>query len=140
MRSARASRPPAKRPGADRGKTARLGRSSRRCRDQIDNVRDQRLVRGRHRIVLQPRRTYPGDFLRFLRFHHPLPAPADIERHQEMEFLVGMTREGKRRETILPHDDAELFPELADERVLGPLAWLDLAAGKLPKALHRLAG
>ena len=39
-----------------------------------------------------------------------LPAPADIERHQKMEFFVGVTREGKRRETILPHDDAEFFP------------------------------
>src|SRR5262249_41429753 len=43
-------------------------------------------------------------------------------------------------EAVLVHDDAELLLELADQRRLGRLAHLDLAAGELPQARHRAPG
>jgi hypothetical protein len=48
--------------------------------------------------------------------------------------------EGQGRETGFLDDDAELLAKLADQRLLRPLARLDLAAGKLPKTCERLAG
>ena len=51
-----------------------------------------------------------------------------------------MAREGQRREAVLSDDDAQFLLELPDQCLLGPFAALDLAAGKLPQARHRLAG
>src|ERR1043166_2344046 len=69
--------------------------------EQRRQVRHQRHVRGRHRKVPQPVRPHPFEALSFLRGHVPLPAPADVERSEEMEVRVGMAREGQRRETGL---------------------------------------
>ena len=69
-----------------------------------------------------------------------LPAPADIERHQEMEVLVGVAGEGQRRQAGLPHDNADFLFQLPDQRFLGPFAQFDLAAGKFPKTRHGFAG
>ena len=57
-----------------------------------------------------------------------------------MEVFVSVTCEGQRRQTRLPHDNAEFLVQLPDQRLFGTLAGLDLASGKLPQARHRLAG
>ena len=56
-----------------------------------------------------------------------------------MKLLIGMAGEGQRRQARLAHGDAEFLVQLADQRIFGPLAVVELAAGKLPKARHRLA-
>src|SRR5947209_15761475 len=56
-----------------------------------------------------------------------------------MEVRIGVTREGERREASLLDDDTQLLLKLADQRSFGPFARLDLAAGELPQAGHRLA-
>jgi hypothetical protein len=61
-----------------------------------------------------------------------LPAPAEIDRHEQVEIGIGVTCEGERGEVLLGNDDAELLAKLADNCVLGLLARLDLAAGELP--------
>ena len=50
-----------------------------------------------------------------------------------------MAREGQRREARLLHRDPELLAQLADQRLLRPLARLHLAAGKLPQPGELLA-
>ena len=56
-----------------------------------------------------------------------------------MEVRIAVAREGQRREAFFPDHNAEFLVQFPDQRVLGPLAGLDLAARKLPKARHRLA-
>src|SRR6185312_9450416 len=46
------------------------------------------------------------------------PAAAQIERHQQVKPLVGVRGEGERRETGAGDVDAQLLPELADQRLL----------------------
>ena len=43
---------------------------------------------------------------------------AGIERHQQVELVVGVAGEGQRREAARPGVDAELLPQLADQRRL----------------------
>src|SRR6266702_6768527 len=102
-------------------------------------MRDQRNVRRRHRVVAELVGADPGEGLAFARRDRTLPAPADVERHQEMESFVGVARKGQRRQTWLGDGDAELLVELADQALLRPLAGLELAARKLPEAGQRLA-
>src|SRR5436309_14940888 len=68
-----------------------------------------------------------------------LPAAADVERHQQMETVIGMAREGQRRQTRLADGDADLFVQFADQGYFRPLARLDLATGEFPQAGQRLA-
>ena len=68
----------------------------------------------------------------FLRRDDPLPTPAKIKRHEEVEIGIGVRGEGERREAGLLHTNAELFAKLPDERLFGPLAGFDLATGKFP--------
>ena len=56
-----------------------------------------------------------------------------------MKFGVGVRREGERRQAARRDVDAELLGQFADQRRLGSLAGVDLAAGKLPQPGHRLA-
>jgi hypothetical protein len=102
----------------------------------LDQVGDQRLVGRRHLVVAKLVRPDPGELLSLLGLNDALPAPANIERHQEMEIRIGVARKGKRREARLPDDNAEFLLHLPDQRFLGPFAGLDLAARKLPKARH----
>src|SRR5271166_5871824 len=106
---------------------------------QVLEMGDQRRVRRRHRVASQVLRARPFQRLAVEWPHKTLPPPADIERHQEVEVFVGVAREGERGEAGRPDLDAELLAEFADKRVLRPLARIDLAAGKLPQALERLA-
>src|SRR5262249_39407820 len=107
--------------------------------EQVHQVRDQRLVGRRHRIFAHLARPRPGELLAFARRDDPVPAAADVERHDDVKLRIGMAGERQRRETLLVDDNAQLLLELADERVLGSLARLDLAAGKLPQPGHRLS-
>ena len=50
-----------------------------------------------------------------------------------------MAREGERCQVSLRDRDAELLVKLTDERVLGRLSRLDLAARELPEARKRAA-
>ena len=52
---------------------------------QIDQMRDQRNVRGRHRVVAQLVGADPGQLLALARNRQAFPAPADVQRHQQME-------------------------------------------------------
>ena len=70
----------------------------------------------------------------------PVPSPAEIERHQQVEILVGVAGEDEGREARLGDLDPQLFLQLADQALLRRLPGLDLAAGKLPKPGQLLAG
>src|SRR6266581_7281977 len=83
---------------------------------------DQRLVRRRHLVLAEPVGPYPGQPLPFLSRDRPLPAPANEQRHQEMEIRIGVAREGERRQARLSDDDTEFLLHLPDQRFLGPLA------------------
>src|SRR5262249_50605366 len=65
---------------------------------QGGQVRDERQVGGRHRILLEPVRPHPGEPLALQRGRDPVPPPTYIERHQQVEVRVGVAREGERRE------------------------------------------
>src|SRR5215471_6269491 len=103
-------------------------------------MRDQRQVGGRHWILLEPVGPHPGEPLALARRWGAFPAPANVERHQQVKLRIAVAREGERCETCLLDDDAELLLELANECVFRSLALLDLAAGKLPQPCHRPAG
>ena len=77
---------------------------------QIQQRRDQRHVGGRHRVVLELGRPHPGQLLA-LRSASTWPSQRrqTIERHQQMELLVGVRGEGEGREAGLLDVDAELF-------------------------------
>ena len=49
-----------------------------------------------------------------------------------MKIFIGVAGKGQRREARLADVDADLLVQFADQRLLRPLARLDLAAGKLP--------
>ena len=44
-----------------------------------------------------------------------LPAPADIERHQQMKIRIGVAREGQRREARFVDDDPQFLLQLPDQ-------------------------
>ena len=56
-----------------------------------------------------------------------------------MEVGVGVAGEGQRRQARGVDLDAEFLAQFPDQRVLGPLAGLQLAAGKLPEARELFA-
>ena len=85
---------------------------------QRRQMRDQRLVRRRHRVVPKLVRPHPGEPAWPFARHLSLPAPADIERHQQMEVGIGVAREGQRRETGFPDDDSEFLLQFPDQRLL----------------------
>ena len=64
--------------------------ASARRSEEIAQQRDQRLVGRRHRIVGKLLRPYPGERLVLPRHRRALPAPAQIQRHQQVEPLIGM--------------------------------------------------
>jgi len=68
----------------------------------------------------------------FLRRDDPLPTPAKIKRHEEVEIGISVRGEGERREASLLHQYVQLFAKLSDERLFGPLSGFDLATGKFP--------
>ena len=57
-----------------------------------------------------------------------------------MEILIGVAREGQRRQARLAHDNAKFLFQFPDQSFFGPFAGLDLAAGEFPQACHRFAG
>src|SRR5665213_2298584 len=103
-------------------------------------MRDQRHVRRRHFVIPQPVWFYPGELLPLGCGDLSLPAPANIERHQEMEAGIGMARESEWCETGFIDDDAQFLLQLPDQTLFRRFTIFDLAAGKLPQACHRLAG
>ena len=54
---------------------------------------DERQIGRRHRIVAQLYGLDPGQFLVLAGGDRPLPSPAHIERHQQMEIRIGMAGE-----------------------------------------------
>ena len=118
----------------------RLARADNKFTSQIiPQHGDQRLIRRRHRVVAKPHRHDPFDRLAFHRRHRAGPLAADVKRHQQMKFLIGMGCEGEGRQTAFDRIDAELFAQFADQRPFRRLAGLDLAAGKFPQPGHRFA-
>src|SRR5437588_8273058 len=107
------------------------GRSLSQQRRQ---VRDQRDVGRRHRIVLQPVRPHPGEVLALLRPHESAPSSADIEWHHKMEIRITVTRKRERRETRLVDDDPKFLLQLPDQGRFRRFVQLDLAAGEFPQA------
>ena len=97
---------------------------------QIDQMRDQRNVRGRHRVIAQLVGADPGQLLALARDRQALPAPADVERHQQMKAVIGVARKRQRRQARLADVDPDLLMQFADQRLLRPFAGLDLAAGQ----------
>src|SRR5215813_10844298 len=61
--------------------------------EQVHQVRDQRLVRRRHRIFAQLPRPDPSHALAFARRDDPVPAAADVERHDDVKLRIGMAGE-----------------------------------------------
>jgi hypothetical protein len=57
-----------------------------------------------------------------------------------VELVIGVAREGERREARRADRNAEFLHEFADERLFRPLARLQLAARKLPQARQRASG
>src|SRR5690554_2029842 len=106
---------------------------------QVYQEGDQRLIGWRHGIIAHLERTYPFQDLTLTRLGNTLEAATDEERHQEMEALIGVAGEGKRSEALDLGLDADLFAKLADQRFLGRLASLHLAARKLPQTCKCLA-
>ena len=113
--------------------------TSPRLQQQIRQMRDQRNVRGRHRIVAQLVRTHPCELLALAWRDGAFPFPADVKRHQQMEAVIAVTGERQWRKTRLFDLDPEFFVQLTDQRGLRPLAGLELAAGKFPQPRKRLA-
>src|SRR5436309_9223116 len=80
--------------------------------EQRRQVRHQRYVRRRHRVLTQPVRPHPGKSLAFFRGHRSVPSPAHIKRHDEVKIRIGVAREGERREACLLDDDTQLLLKL----------------------------
>jgi len=57
-----------------------------------------------------------------------------------MEICITVAGESKRSEAWLLNDNPQFLLQLSYQRFLGPFAIVHLAAGKLPKSCHRLAG
>ncbi len=108
--------------------------------DQGAQHRDERFVGRRHRVVGKLAGAHPGKLLTEPRGDVAFPVAAHVERHEEMEAVVLVAREGERREALLGDGDAELFVEFTHERRFGALAGLDLAARELPQTRHRFPG
>ena len=82
---------------------------------------------------------HPFELLRLLRLDESIPAPANIERHQQVEVGVEVARESQRCEALLLDDDSQFLLQLADQALLRTFAGFDLPARKLPQPCHRLA-
>jgi len=123
--------------GAARQRDPPLERTS--DSQKIAQHRDERLVGGRHRVIGEARRAHPGEALAFAGRDGPRPFAAEVKRHQQMKFGIGVRGEGERRQTARRDIDPELLAEFADQRRFGRLAGLDLAARKFPQAREMLA-
>src|SRR5829696_2927995 len=83
------------------------------CRpDDVDDRWDKRLVSRWHRVIAELRRPHPLQRLGLARLHKTVPAPADVERHEEVEAVVAVTREGQGRQARFLDSDAELLVQL----------------------------
>src|SRR5277367_1887128 len=87
--------------------------------EKVAQQRDQRLVGGWHRIVGELVRAHPGQCLVLARPRYAFPAPAQIQRHQQMEPLVLVRGEGERREAGGGDVDPQLLLQFADQRGFG---------------------
>src|SRR2546427_8574609 len=76
------------------------------------------MIRRPPRSTLFP---YTTLFRSFPRGHRSVPAPAHIERHQEMKIRIGVARKGQRRQTGFLDDDTQFLLELAYQCLLGRL-------------------
>src|SRR5262245_53224493 len=92
----------------------------------------ERRICRRHVVEVERVGLHPEKLLSLTRRDRALPAPAEIDRHEQVEIGIGVACEGERGEVLLGDGNAELLAKLADYGVLGFLARLDLAAGELP--------
>ena len=106
--------------------------------EPVAQDRDQRQVGGRHRVIAQAGRACPVEALTLSRGGNPAPLAAGEQRHEQVEVVIGVAGEGERGEAALPRADAQFLVEFADQAGLRGFARLDLSAGKLPQAGHRL--
>ena len=79
----------------------------------------------------------PGEILTFPGANSAFPYSAEKQVHQQVEPGIGVGREGEGGEATLRDLNPDLLLELAAQRVFRCLAWLDLAAGKLPETRER---
>src|SRR5215470_2257484 len=103
-------------------------------------MRYQRHVGGRHLVIAQTVWSDPGEFLSFLRGHGAVPAPAHVERHEQMKVGVSMARKGERCDARLRDRNPQFLSEFADERLFGPFTRFHLTARELPQSGHRASG
>src|SRR3954447_11644971 len=99
---------------------------------QVRQMRNERNVCGRHRVVLQAGGPDPREGLAFLRRRETLPSPAYKQRHQEMKVWISVTRKSQRGETRFFYDNSQFLLEFPDEGRLGRLARFDLATREFP--------
>src|ERR671930_2180407 len=83
---------------------------------KVYQERYQRRVGRRHWIIAQLLRPYPFECLPFPGLRRTPEASALEQRHQEVELLVSVAREGERRKACDLRLDRELFMQLADQR------------------------
>src|SRR3981189_3014017 len=99
---------------------------------QVRQMRNERNVCGRHRVVLQSGGPDPREGLAFLRRWETLPSPAHKQRHQQMKVCISMTRKSQRGETRFLYDNSQFLLEFPDERRLGRLACFHFTTRELP--------
>ena len=107
--------------------------------EQRRQQRLQRLIGRRHGVGNKLGGLHPEKLLAFMRRDRSPPAPAEEERHQQVEVRIVVACEGERRKIGCRDIDAELLGELANEGMLGRFPKLDLASGEFPQPGKRSA-
>ena len=115
-------RPCGDRPGRHLPPAARLARRQHRCPRFRRHRRSRssptkRQVGRRHGVAPELARHDPFQRLAFARPRQAVPFAAGEDRHQQMELLVAVAREGDRRQAARRRLDAELLVQLAHQRL-----------------------
>ena len=111
--------------------------------EQVPQHGDEGDVGGGHGVAVGEERKIagadPGDSLALMWVRNALPAAAQKQRHQQMEFFVSVRGEDEGGQARLFDRDAQFFLHLTDDRLFGALALFDLTAGEFPKTRHTLS-
>src|SRR5262245_52312595 len=95
-----------------RNKAEQSAPARRVLTQKIPQHRQQGNIRWRHRILRQPARASPFELLAFERSDIAVPVATEIERHQEVEVVVGVAGEGEWGDASLANLDTQFLPEL----------------------------
>lgn len=106
----------------------------------IPQHRDQRHIRGRHRVVAEFVHPRPFERLPLAGLGRALPAAAGEERHEQVEIGVAVARKRQGREAGGVGREPQFLVKFADERGLGGFTRFDLAAREFPETGHGFAG